>query len=143
MQKQDNQHEHTFSNYVRIQDVSQKTCLRRWTIGKCVERGSGIYVLPARHDDDNDMWQRVGERAAAPWITPTIKHGGGSVMVGVFLTITNLWICPWGRTNRIKLAITAYCCIMQSHLERSLWVKDLYSCKIMTQSILKKNPEVN
>ena len=50
MQKQDDQHEHTFSNYVRIQDVVLKTCLRRWTIGKCGERGSGISVLPARHD---------------------------------------------------------------------------------------------
>ena len=28
VQKQDDQHEHTFSNYVRIQDVVQKTCLR-------------------------------------------------------------------------------------------------------------------
>ena len=27
------------------------------------------------------MWQRVGERAATPCITPTIKHGGGSVMM--------------------------------------------------------------
>ena len=54
VQKQDDQHEHTFSNYVRIQDVVQKTCLRRWTIGKSGERRSGISVLPARHDDDND-----------------------------------------------------------------------------------------
>ena len=38
------QHEHTFSNYVRIRDVVQKTCLRRWTIGKSGERGSGISV---------------------------------------------------------------------------------------------------
>ena len=52
VQKQDDQHEHTFSNYVRIQDVVLKTCLRRWTIGKSGERGSGISVLPARHDDD-------------------------------------------------------------------------------------------
>ena len=52
--KQDDQHEHTFSNYVRIRDVVQKTCLRRWTIGKSGERGSGISVLPARHDDDDD-----------------------------------------------------------------------------------------
>ena len=50
--KQDDQHEHTFSNYVRIWDVDQKTCQRRWTIGKSGERGSGISVLPARHDDD-------------------------------------------------------------------------------------------
>ena len=52
VQKQDDQHGHTFSNYVRIRDVVQKTCLRRWTIGKSGERGSGISVLPARHDDD-------------------------------------------------------------------------------------------
>ena len=52
-QKQDDQHEHTFGNYVRIRDVVQKTCLRRWTIGKSGERGSGKSVLPARHDDDD------------------------------------------------------------------------------------------
>ena len=54
VQKQDDQHEHTFSNYVRIRDVVQKTCLRWWTIEKSGERGSGISVLPARHDDDDD-----------------------------------------------------------------------------------------
>ena len=52
-QKQDDQHEHTFSSYVRIRDVALKTCQRRWTIGKSGERGSGISVLPARHDDDD------------------------------------------------------------------------------------------
>ena len=56
VQKQDDQHEHTFSNYVRIQDVVLKTCLRRWTIGKSSERGSGISVLPARHDDDDFLF---------------------------------------------------------------------------------------
>ena len=53
VQKQDVQHEHTFSNCVRIRDVVQKTCQRRWTIGKSGERGSGISVLSARHDDDD------------------------------------------------------------------------------------------
>ena len=54
VQKQDGQHEHTFSNYVRIWDAVQKTCQRRWTIGKSGERVSGISVLPAWHDDDDD-----------------------------------------------------------------------------------------
>ena len=54
VQKQDDQHEHTFSSYVRILDVVLKTCLGRWTIGRSGERGSGISVLPARHDDDDD-----------------------------------------------------------------------------------------
>ena len=52
-QKQDNQHEHTFSSYVRIQDVAMKTCQRRWMIGKSRERGSWISVLVARHDNDD------------------------------------------------------------------------------------------
>ena len=53
-QKQDDQLEHAYSSYVRIRDVSLKTCQRRWTIGRSGERGSGISVLAARHDDDND-----------------------------------------------------------------------------------------
>ena len=55
-QKQDDQHERTFSSYVRIQVVVLKTCLGRWTIGRSGERGSGISVLPARYDDDDDIW---------------------------------------------------------------------------------------
>ena len=54
-QKQDDQHGHTFSSYVRIRDAAMKTCQRRWTIGKSGERGSGISVLVARHYDD-DEW---------------------------------------------------------------------------------------
>ena len=57
VQKQDDQHEHTFSSYVRIRDVVLKTYLGRWTIGRRGERGSGISVLPARHDDDDIYYQ--------------------------------------------------------------------------------------
>ena len=53
-QKQDDQLEHTYSSYVRIQDVAPKTCLGRWTLGRSGERGSGISVLAAWHDDDDD-----------------------------------------------------------------------------------------
>ena len=53
-QKQDDQHERTFSSYVRIQVVVLKTYLGRWTIGRSGERGSGISVLPARYDDDDE-----------------------------------------------------------------------------------------
>ena len=44
----------TYSSYVRIRDVTLKTCQKRWTIGRSVERGLGIFVLAARHDDDDD-----------------------------------------------------------------------------------------
>ena len=53
-QKQDDQHENTFSSYARIRDVALKTCQRRWTIGRSGKRGSGISVLAAWHDDDDD-----------------------------------------------------------------------------------------
>ena len=53
-QKQDDQHELTFSNYVRIRDVVQETCMRQLTIGKSGERGSGISVLTVQHDYDDD-----------------------------------------------------------------------------------------
>ena len=55
--KADDQHERTFSSYVRIQVVVLKTYLGRWTIGRSGERGSGISVLPARYDDDDDMYK--------------------------------------------------------------------------------------
>ena len=54
-QKQDDQLEHTYSSYVRIRDVTLKTCQKRWMIGRSDERGSGISVLAARHDDDDDF----------------------------------------------------------------------------------------
>ena len=53
-QKQDDQLEHTYSSYVRIQDVALKTRQKRWMIGRSGERVSGISVLAARHDDDDD-----------------------------------------------------------------------------------------
>ena len=39
------------TSYVRIQDVALMTCQKRWTIGRGCERGSGMSVLAARHDD--------------------------------------------------------------------------------------------
>ena len=59
-QKQDDQLERTFSSYVRIQVVVLKTNLGRWTIGRSGERGSGISVLPARYDDDDDILYTLG-----------------------------------------------------------------------------------
>ena len=51
-QKQDDQLKLIYSSYVRIRDVAQETCRRRWTIGRSGERWSGLSVPAARHDDD-------------------------------------------------------------------------------------------
>ena len=52
----DDQLEHTFSSYVRIRDVA----LKRWTIGRSGESGSGISVPATRHDDDDDIEISIG-----------------------------------------------------------------------------------
>ena len=52
-QKQDDLLEHTYSSYVRIRDVTLKTCQKQWMIGRSGVRGSGISVLAAQHDDDD------------------------------------------------------------------------------------------
>ena len=54
-QRQDDQLEPTYSNYMPIQDVALKTCREQWTMGRGGERGSGISMLMVRHDDDDDF----------------------------------------------------------------------------------------
>ena len=58
-QKQDVQLEHRYSIYVKIWDVPLKTCQRWWTIVRSGERGSGISMQAAWHDDDDDYWYLV------------------------------------------------------------------------------------
>ena len=52
--RQDDQLEPTYSSSVPIQDVAPKTCRKQWTIEKGGEKKSGISVLMARHDDDDE-----------------------------------------------------------------------------------------
>ena len=54
-QMPDDQLEFTYSSSVPVRDVALKTYRKQWTIGGG-ERGSGIFVLIARHDDDDDDW---------------------------------------------------------------------------------------
>ena len=44
----------TYSSSVRIRDVALKSNQKQWTIGRSSERGSGISVLVAWQDDDDD-----------------------------------------------------------------------------------------
>ena len=52
-QRQDIQLEPTYSSSVPIRDVALRICRKQWTIWRVGERGSGISVLIARHDDDD------------------------------------------------------------------------------------------
>ena len=65
------------------------------------------------------LW-RVSERAATPCITPTVKYGGGSVMV--WWAFANFKV---GDLHQVKgkLNQTSRHSITQSHLERGLEIK--------------------
>ena len=54
-QKQNDQLEPTYSSSVPIRDVALKTCRKQWTTRRGFESGSGISVLMARHDDDDEL----------------------------------------------------------------------------------------
>ena len=64
--KHDDQLEHIFSSYVSMRDVPLRTWRRRWTIGRSGERRSGISVLVAWHDDDEDIYW-ANETELSPW----------------------------------------------------------------------------
>ena len=52
-QRQDVPFEPIYSCSVPIRDVALRIRRKQWTIWRCGERGSGISVLRARHDDDD------------------------------------------------------------------------------------------
>ena len=54
-QRQDDQLGPTYSSSVPIRDLTLKTCPKQRTIGRGGERGSGISVLMARRDNDDDL----------------------------------------------------------------------------------------
>ena len=55
-QRENDQLESTYSSSVPIRDVALKTYWKQWTIEKGGEKGSGISVLMAQHDDDDFYW---------------------------------------------------------------------------------------
>ena len=52
-QRQDDQLEPTYSNSVPIWNVALRTCRKQWTIENGGEKGSGIPVMMAGHDDND------------------------------------------------------------------------------------------
>ena len=62
-QRQDDQLKPTYSGSVPIRDVALKTCQKQWTRGRGGERGSGISVLIAQHDDDDDICKNYGHKS--------------------------------------------------------------------------------
>ena len=86
-QKQGKQLEHTYSSSVEIRGVALRTCRKQWTIGRGGERGSGISMLMARQDDDDDvhvctyvcMWMCVNVNSTGigtfAWLISTAEQG--------------------------------------------------------------------
>ena len=104
-QKQDDQLEHTYSSSVRIRDVALKTCQRQWTIGRSGERGSGISVLAAQHDDDDDdIYIYIYIYIERERDTERIwrKRKRQRIMVVVWVTYTEVWFLNSGENSPKK-----------------------------------------
>ena len=91
-QKEDDQLELTYSSYARTQDETLKTCQRRWIIGRSSERGSGISVLAAQHDDDDDDFHQMSLSKEITWIQVRCTS----------------------QSQVVSLILTAYCVVAQS-----------------------------
>ena len=61
---------------VRIRDVALKTYQRQWTIGKSGERGSGISMLAAQHDDDDirEIWRKNWSEGVCDFLSYFLFH---------------------------------------------------------------------
>ena len=97
-QKQDDQLEHTYISYVRIRDVALKTCQKRWMIGRSGERGSGISVLVAWHDDNIYIYIYIyikQPRFVLPQrsflLMHWAKHTSLDLLVGLLIDCPALW----------------------------------------------------
>ena len=104
-QKQDDQCEHTYSRYVRIRDVALKTYRRRWTIGRSGERRSGISMLAAQHnDDDDDIYMRVIQKVLSLTQVLVLLH---SFQLCVALTCTEIQKEIWSSFSSFIKSVSA------------------------------------
>ena len=87
-QKQDGQLELTYSSSVRIWDVALKTCQRRWTTRKSGERGLGISVQAAPHDDDDGNQSRKRKTSNPNQLHSTQTLTLCSILVAVCYVMT-------------------------------------------------------
>ena len=118
-QKQDDQLEHTFSSYVRIRDVALKTCQRRWTIRRSGERGSGISVLAARHDDDDNDIQYLHWVMAFSERSVLTLLGTNCQFLVTFLTNS---LCTKSQDHGIAKYWTLFCIYMLLWNVAAFWL---------------------
>ena len=131
-QKQDVQLEHTYRSYVRIRDAALKTCQRRWTTGRSDEIGSGISVLAARHDEDDDdicifiviHWQTF----VVPKLFSVVKHARFSK-----LGSKPCWLIRQRKRRNFKrlcIPFVLFTCIRLTATESSIHSKSLALCEL-------------
>ena len=120
VQKQDDQHEHAFSSYVRIRDVVLKTCLGRWTIGGVAREGQGypcyqrdmtmmvmitVYNIP---NNSNFSCKKIHlgliygiwELSCDPWVFKIIK---------LPCAVKEIWLILCTKRNRGSMSFINYC----------------------------------
>ena len=139
MQKLDDQLELTYSNYVRTQDVTLKTCRRRWMIGRSGERASGISELEARYDDDDKISSSLLTKSIFLWLFSEEKRekkeflkdkplvGSGFQMLHLYIYIY-IWVCAC-----VYTCVCVVCTQLRTKLKRRRTTHE-WRCKIFLES---------
>ena len=129
-QKQDNQLKHTYSSSVRIRCVALKTCLRWWTIRRSGERGSGISVLAAWHDNDDDDGDLLSRFLRGEFLNnvkdsspPYHLYTTGRRIVRFmsFQKVLVLWEM-WATSSRATVLITVQLPLYHDHNQARLYI---------------------
>ena len=82
-QRQDDQLEPTISSSVLIRDVALKTSRNQWKMGRGGERKSGISVLMASKDDDDEM----------SFLFKDLVSVESVICSTIFIFIMEVWFC--------------------------------------------------
>ena len=109
-QRQDDQLEPTYSSSVLIRDVALKTCWEQWTIEKGGEKGSGISMLMAWHDDDAISLTAIVSNFMYENVSSQLFKIGKCFHVLLFFkiflfSIFFLFFCRYGLQNRKQYMI--------------------------------------
>ena len=118
----------TYIQHERLRDVALNTCQKRWMIGRSGERESGISVLAARHDDDDDdikakIDNMQQNRRCGLWgerdETVNYRISGCSKVAQMWYKTKHIWarkVIHWALCKRLKFDHTTKYCMHKPDL---------------------------
>ena len=117
-QKQSDPLEPTYSSSEWMRGVAMRTCRKRCSIGRGGERGSGIFVLMARQDDDDDL-----EKMQSSDENVTLESRNIFRVIKMHLSILMRLIFGFNKKKRVPKQMNNFCGVgaFIGKINKSLW----------------------